>query len=582
MNDPNPTLANRPSMEARLRPWIAESSAVAIDEQHLKDAGTVARGTKRRWGIIGAGLILLVALKWANISDFTATLGGAVLVVAIAANLTAVSIARSGNFAWWFVYCSATLDILIVGAFVALVGPGGIVVGFLVATLPYTFDEGRGVGHILALLAASTYVGAAAAHGAFVANPPVGLAELSPTVYVEALVFLVVASTLRRIPASLLERIRVTRAVMLQAEAGALRVRAPAGRDDELGFLEKSFNCMLDEIADTIEAVQRETDEAVILAQVLSQASAGMLASNESVSASSAKLARDMGSQRELAAESRQESAKAAKEADTLSHRTEGVVTDVGRLAEAAGHGRSSVERAGEALLSIGEEVRNTAASVHELNSMSQRVGSFATTISRIARQTHVLALNAAIEAAHNQEAGEGFAAVADEVRALAAKARTSAREVSGLIDDVLTHVDAVARAITSGEERVHDVGVVARQAQGSLDDLQRGISRIKGLVEDSALVSRAQAERMMDLAGKMANMAHISTTSANEADGAAAAMATQQRTIGDLKAVSAQLAELAERIRGSIAHFTVRPDDPASEHATHAPRGSNDPALRA
>jgi methyl-accepting chemotaxis protein len=257
------------------------------------------------------------------------------------------------------------------------------------------------------------------------------------------------------------------------------------------------------------------------------------------------------------------------------------VVAEVGRLAEAADHGRSSVERAGGALLAIGEEVRNAADSVHELSSMSQRIGSFARTISRIARQTHVLALNAAIEAAHSEEGGEGFAAVSDEVRALAAEARTSAREVSGLIDDVLTRVDAVAGAMTSGEERVRDVGVVAHQAQGALDDLQRGISRIKELVEDSALVSRAQAERMVGLAGKMADMERISTTSANEADGAAAAMATQQRTIGDLKAVSAQLAELADRIRGSIARFTVRSDNPTSEHPTHAPRGSSDPALR-
>ncbi len=134
---------------------------------------------------------------------------------------------------------------------------------------------------------------------------------------------------------------------------------------------------------------------------------------------------------------------------------------------------------------------------------------------------------------------------------------------------------------MTSGEERVHDVGVVARQAQGALDDLQRGISRIKERVEDSALVSRAQEERMVGLAGKTADMARVSTTSANEADAAAAAMATQQRTIGDLKAVSAQLAELAERIRSSIAHFTVRPGDSPSEHPTHTPRGSNDPALR-
>ena len=120
----------------------------------------------------------------------------------------------------------------------------------------------------------------------------------------------------------------------------------------------------------------------------------------------------------------------------------------------------------------------------------------------------------------------------------------------------------------------MRDVEVFARQAHGALDDLQSGISHIKELVEDSALVSRAQEERMVGLAGKMADMARVSTTSANEADGAAAAMATQQRTLGDLEAVSAQLAELGERIGGSIAHFIVRPHDPTSVRSTHAPRG--------
>jgi len=67
MKDHNSTPAKRPSIEVRFRAWTAEPSAVAIDEQHLKDAETVSHFTKHRWGILGAGLILLVALKWANI-----------------------------------------------------------------------------------------------------------------------------------------------------------------------------------------------------------------------------------------------------------------------------------------------------------------------------------------------------------------------------------------------------------------------------------------------------------------------------------------------------------------------------------
>ncbi len=441
-------------------------------------------------------------------------------------------------------------------------------VGFLVVTLPYTFSQGRWDGDVLPLDSAICYVLAASVHGALLATPTVGFIDVPPRVFLESATLLLVAITLRRLPASLFERLRVTRAVMRQAEAGSLAVRAPAGVHDELGFLETSFNRMLDETAGTIAAVQRETDEVVILAEVLSQAAAGVLDSSESVAATSAELARGMAQQRELAEAGREQSTKAAAEAGTLSNRAHGVASDAGILAEAAEHSRSSVERAGEVLVAIGEDVRNTAESVHELSGMSERVGSFARTISRIARQTHVLALNAAIEAAHNEGAGEGFATIADEVRSLAAEASGSAREVTELIGDMLTRVDAVSRAMTSGEERVRDVDVVADQAQVALKDLQRGISRIKDLVAATAEISETQAARMAGLAERMANVASISSTSAKQADGAASAMATQQRTIGDLKAVSAQLAALAERVRASIARFSVTdPNDSGAEH---------------
>ncbi len=114
----------------------------------------------------------------------------------------------------------------------------------------------------------------------------------------------------------------------------------------------------------------------------------------------------------------------------------------------------------------------------------------------------------------------------------------------------------------------MRDVDAVADQAQVALSDLQRGISRIKDLVDATAEISERQAGRMAEMADRMAHFARISSTSAKQADGAASAMATQQRTIGDLKAVSAQLAALAERVRASIARFSVTdPNDSGAEH---------------
>jgi methyl-accepting chemotaxis protein len=68
----------------------------------------------------------------------------------------------------------------------------------------------------------------------------------------------------------------------------------------------------------------------------------------------------------------------------------------------------------------------------------------------------------------------------------------------------------------------------------------------------------------MAQLAQKMGEVAAISTRSAEGADQTAAAMAAQQSTIGDLNAISSQLADLAERVQASAARFSARPSGSA------------------
>ena len=199
---------------------------------------------------------------------------------------------------------------------------------------------------------------------------------------------------------------------------------------------------------------------------------------------------------------------------------------------------------------------------------MSERIGVFAQTIARIARQTHLLALNAAIEAARAEEHGEGFAVVADEVRALAGEAGKSAREVAELVSDLRAGIEAAARAMQSGEAKVRDIGAVAAEADGALQELHEGVQLIGDLVNATADVSRSQAQRLAELAQSLQQVATISSGSSQRADGAATATQAQITSMGDLTATSQQLAQLAERLRGSIARFSVlHRDQETAEH---------------
>src|SRR5947207_3534395 len=325
-------------------------------------------------------------------------LGTIVLFAGGAAVINAVVglINERGWYRWWFIYMLPLLDVLLVNVLVLWFGHGGVVAALFIAVLPYAFDQGQAVGDFLVLVASLAYWLASWAHGQL--TP--GGTGLDAVAYLETGVFIVVAMSLRRIPATLIQRIRRARSVMGEAEQGFLAVRAAAAEADELGFLEKSFNRMLEEIAATISSVQREADEVAAFAEELAAAAEQLHATTESLTQTSQRLAGDLGSQRGLADDARGESAKAADQAESLRVRAELMQVDASRLVGAAERGRERVARASATLRAVGEEVRATASTVAGLSGMSERIGVLAQTIARIPRQSHLLALIAAIGAA--------------------------------------------------------------------------------------------------------------------------------------------------------------------------------------
>src|SRR3989442_1496456 len=372
-----------------------------------------------------------------------------------------------GWYGWWLVYALSLFDVLLVAVLVVWFGRGGFVAAFFIAVLPYAFDQGHTVGNFLVLTAAIAYLGSSFLHNVLY-EPGASLTNAG----LDTLVFILVAMALKRIPATLISRIRHARSVMGEAERGYLAVRAPAGESDELGFLERSFNRMIEEIGGTISTVQREADEVAALAEELAASAQELHATSETVTHTAQRLATDLGQQREMAEGARGESGKAAEQAESLRVRAE----------------------------------------------LMQ----------------------------------------ADASRPLAAEAGKSAREVAELVSDLRAGIDAAARAMQSGETKVRDIGAVAAEADAALQELHQGIELVGDLVNATAEVSRGQAQRLAELAQSLQQVAAISSASSARADGAADATGAEIASMGDLTATSQQLAQLAERLRGSIARFSV------------------------
>ena len=174
-----------------------------------------------------------------------------------------------------------------------------------------------------------------------------------------------------------------------------------------------------------------------------------------------------------------------------------------------------------------GELVRRTVATMGEIQSGSSRIADITEVIDSIAFQTNILALNAAVEAARAGEQGKGFAVVAAEVRALAQRSATAAREIKTLI------AESVER-IGGGEQLV-------QQAGAAMDEVVTSFQRVSGLVGEIAQVSGTQNADVEEVARALAGLDAITQQNAALVEQSAAAAESLEQQAGELETVVGQ-----------------------------------------
>ena len=181
----------------------------------------------------------------------------------------------------------------------------------------------------------------------------------------------------------------------------------------------------------------------------------------------------------------------------------------------------------------------------------SDNIAKIIKTIDEIAFQTNILALNAAVEAARAGEAGMGFAVVAEEVRSLAQRSATAARETAERIED----------SIQKSQNGV----VLSRKVSGGFDAIVSRIRKVDSIIGEIAAASGEQNRGITQVLSAVTQIDKITQSTAAKAEETASAAE-------ELSAQSLSVDAVVQRLSRLVSSTATKP-------ATRKPKSFTPPA---
>ncbi|MGO2514124.1 HAMP domain-containing methyl-accepting chemotaxis protein [Marinomonas polaris] len=229
-------------------------------------------------------------------------------------------------------------------------------------------------------------------------------------------------------------------------------------------------------------------------------------------------------------------------------------VSEVARNAETAAEattktdnivnqGNLKVSDTAKSIESLASDLTVTSKAMEQLKIRTDNVGNVLEVIKAVAEQTNLLALNAAIEAARAGEAGRGFAVVADEVRGLASRTQSSAKEIEDLI------VELQNGAQESLDKMLRSRDLSSRNAEQAKEVLElfANISEQVGYVQDMNNQIATAAEEQSQVSDEInRSVENVRQLADRTTEGSIESVAA----VSNLRALSHQLKSLTDRFK--------------------------------
>ena len=214
---------------------------------------------------------------------------------------------------------------------------------------------------------------------------------------------------------------------------------------------------------------------------------------------------------------------------------------------DAATRGQVSVEASLQGMTELKAVVANTAQIIQKVNTWGERVSSILGMVDEITEQTSLLALNASIISAQAGEHGRGFGVVAEEIKDLATRTKTSTKEIGTLVHELQKNTEEGVKNTAEGIAKADQGMQLANAVQDALHAILDRATRSSTRATDTAHVIQQTAASSQMISTSMRRVTEMVSTNR-------LAIQAQQQDIEQVVAAVENISGMSEQVnRASV-----------------------------